>query len=103
MVRASPLYKARRRGVAPNQVSSDGEASLASHPAAEPHRREHEREEHVMRSRLKQVLFVTLLLLVAMPVALAKDGESKFATLNGAKIHYQSYGEGSDAFVLVHG
>jgi pimeloyl-ACP methyl ester carboxylesterase len=33
----------------------------------------------------------------------AKDGESKFATLNGAKIHYQSYGSGSDAFVLVHG
>lgn len=56
-----------------------------------------------MSSRLKQTLFVTLLLLVAMPVALAKDGESKFATLNGAKIHYQSYGEGSDAFVLVHG
>lgn len=56
-----------------------------------------------MSSRLKQTLFVTLLLLVAMPMALAKDGESKFATLNGAKIHYQSYGEGSDAFVLVHG
>lgn len=56
-----------------------------------------------MSSRLKQTLFVTLLLLAAMPVALAKDGESKFATLNGAKIHYQSYGEGSDAFVLVHG
>ena len=56
-----------------------------------------------MTSRLKQTLFVALLLLVAIPVALAKDGESKFATLNGAKIHYQSYGEGSDAFVLVHG
>jgi pimeloyl-ACP methyl ester carboxylesterase len=44
-----------------------------------------------------------MLLLVAIPIA-AKDGESKYATLNGAKIHYQSYGgNGKDAFVLVHG
>jgi len=49
-------------------------------------------------------LFATLLLLVAMPAAVsAKDGESKFATLNGAKVHYQSYGKGSEAFVLIHG
>jgi pimeloyl-ACP methyl ester carboxylesterase len=45
-----------------------------------------------------------LLLFVAMTGAIAaKDGESKFATLDGAKIHYKSYGQGSDAFVLVHG
>lgn len=56
-----------------------------------------------MRSKSSQTLFMLLLLFVAMPVAFAKDGESKFATLNGAKLHYQSYGEGSDAFVLVHG
>lgn len=57
-----------------------------------------------MSSKYKQILFVMLLLFVAMPMAtFAKDGESKFATLNGAKIHYQSYGRGSDAFVLVHG
>jgi pimeloyl-ACP methyl ester carboxylesterase len=57
-----------------------------------------------MSSRLRQILFVMLLLFVAMPGALAaKDGESKFATLDGAKIHYKSYGQGSDAFVLVHG
>src|SRR5688500_4456882 len=53
---------------------------------------------------MKRVLLTVLFLVVAAPVmAFAKDGESKFATLNGAKIHYQSYGEGSDAFVLVHG
>ncbi len=53
-------------------------------------------------ARLRRVLFVICLL--AVPVAVsAKDGESKFATLNGAKIHYQSWGQGSDAFVLVHG
>jgi pimeloyl-ACP methyl ester carboxylesterase len=52
--------------------------------------------------RLHLVFFA--LILVAAPVAVsAKDGDSKFATLNGAKIHYQSWGEGSDAFVLVHG
>lgn len=61
-----------------------------------------------MSSKLRQTLFAMLFLFVAMPVVLpvpvaAKDGESKFATLNGAKIHYKSYGQGSDAFVLVHG
>ena len=53
-------------------------------------------------ARLRVVLFAVLLLTVPA-VASAKDGESKFATLNGAKIHYQSWGQGSDAFVLVHG
>lgn len=54
--------------------------------------------------RTVRLSFVTLmLLLVALPIA-AKDGESKYAMLNGAKIHYQSYGgNGKDAFVLVHG
>ena len=53
---------------------------------------------------MKQFLLTILLLVMMVPaVALAKDGESKFATLDGAKIHYKSYGEGSSAFVLVHG
>lgn len=57
-----------------------------------------------MSSRLRQTFLVLLLLFVAVPCALAaKDGESKFATLNGAKIHYKSYGQGRDGFVLVHG
>jgi pimeloyl-ACP methyl ester carboxylesterase len=53
--------------------------------------------------RVRLLFPAILLLLVAAQVVPAKDGESKFATLNGAKIHYQSYGQGSDAFVLVHG
>lgn len=54
-------------------------------------------------TKLKMAFAVIALLVVAMPIA-AKDGESKYATLNGAKIHYQSYGgNGKDAFVLVHG
>lgn len=53
---------------------------------------------------MKHILLAVLLAFVAAPLAFAaKDGESKFATLNGAKIHYKSYGQGSDAFVLVHG
>jgi len=53
---------------------------------------------------MKHILLAMLLAFVAAPAAFAaKDGESKFATLNGAKIHYKSYGQGSDAFVLVHG
>lgn len=30
-------------------------------------------------------------------------GESRYATLDGARIHYQNYGKGSDALVLIHG
>jgi pimeloyl-ACP methyl ester carboxylesterase len=61
-----------------------------------------------MSSRLNRMtklgwVFFAMLLVAAPLTVYAKDGESKFATLNGAKIHYQSYGEGSDAFVLVHG
>lgn len=53
---------------------------------------------------MKHILLAVLLAFVAAPLAFAaKDGESKFATLNGAKIHYKSYGQGGDAFVLVHG
>jgi pimeloyl-ACP methyl ester carboxylesterase len=53
--------------------------------------------------RVRLIFPIILLLLVAATAVPAKDGESKFATLNGAKIHYQSWGQGSDAFVLVHG
>ena len=56
-----------------------------------------------MSRTIRLRLVALMLCLVAIPVA-AKDGDSKFATLNGAKIHYLSYGgEGKDAFVLVHG
>ncbi|HEX2271600.1 MAG TPA: alpha/beta hydrolase [Pyrinomonadaceae bacterium] len=54
-------------------------------------------------TRMRWFVFA-MLVFAAMPAAVsAKDGESKFATLNGAKIHYQSYGKGNQAFVLVHG
>lgn len=31
------------------------------------------------------------------------SGESKFATLDGSKIHYVNYGKGDEALVLIHG
>ena len=44
----------------------------------------------------------------AAEASYAKDdknvtGKSKFAKLDGAKIHYVNYGKGSDALVLIHG
>jgi pimeloyl-ACP methyl ester carboxylesterase len=30
-------------------------------------------------------------------------GESRFATLDGARIHYVNYGKGSEALILIHG
>ena len=47
------------------------------------------------------VLLITLLL--ASTAAFATDGDSQYAKLDGAKIHYKSYGKGKDALVLIHG
>jgi pimeloyl-ACP methyl ester carboxylesterase len=55
-----------------------------------------------MRRRLQfSLLFV--LMLAGAATAPAFDGESKFAKLDGARIHYKSYGKGNEALVLVHG
>jgi pimeloyl-ACP methyl ester carboxylesterase len=54
-----------------------------------------------MRRLQFSLLFV--LMLVAAATASAFDGESKFAKLDGARIHYKSYGKGAEALVLVHG
>lgn len=43
------------------------------------------------------------IILAAATVAFAGDGESQYAKLDGAKIHYKSYGTGNEALVLVHG
>lgn len=45
---------------------------------------------------------------VSLRVSLAKfdkssAGESRFTTLDGARLHYVSYGKGSEALVLIHG
>jgi pimeloyl-ACP methyl ester carboxylesterase len=55
-------------------------------------------------------LFLSTLVLVGMlasaALVTAKDNpaaESRFTTLDGARIHYVNYGKGNDALVLVHG
>ncbi|HKY42222.1 MAG TPA: alpha/beta hydrolase [Pyrinomonadaceae bacterium] len=55
-----------------------------------------------MRSNTKY-LFAFFVILVFLGTASAFDGESQFAKLDGARIHYKSYGNGPEALVLVHG
>ena len=55
-----------------------------------------------MRSRHLPIFFLTTLLLASI-TTYAADGESQFAKLDGAKIHYKNYGKGKDALVLIHG
>ena len=52
------------------------------------------------------LVFVTVLVSANFAQAQEKKSESsasKFASLDGAKVHYLNYGEGSDALVLIHG
>src|SRR5215207_5013706 len=60
----------------------------------------------MMRRKLKYtwMLFAVIAFaLASATVAPAFDGESQYAKLNDAKIHYKSYGKGREALVLVHG
>jgi pimeloyl-ACP methyl ester carboxylesterase len=54
-----------------------------------------------MRIKYSALLLITFFL--ALTTAFAADGESQYAKLDGAKIHYKSYGKGKEALVLVHG
>ena len=55
-----------------------------------------------MKSNLKY-LWIVLVIFVALSPASAFDGESQFTDLGDIRIHYKSYGKGSEAVVLVHG
>ena len=50
-----------------------------------------------------RIFFILIALVLASTAAFAADGESQYAKLDGARIHYKSYGKGRDAIVLVHG
>jgi len=54
-----------------------------------------------MRTKYFPIFILTLLF--ASTAAFAADGDSQYAKLDGARIHYKSYGKGRDAIVLVHG
>ena len=56
-----------------------------------------------MNKKYIRVFFILLTLLFASTAAFAADGDSQYAKLDGAKIHYKSYGKGKDALVLIHG
>ncbi|HSE32050.1 MAG TPA: alpha/beta hydrolase [Pyrinomonadaceae bacterium] len=60
----------------------------------------------LIRSFIPVVVVAAVLLLPTITTAQDRKAESSpsnFATLDGAKIHYVNYGEGSDALVLIHG
>jgi len=50
-----------------------------------------------------KTIFLLITLLFTSITAFAADGDSQFAKLDGARIHYKSYGKGKEALVLVHG
>lgn len=56
-----------------------------------------------MKLKYTRVFFIFVALVFATTTAFAADGESQYAKLDGARIHYKSYGKGSEALVLVHG
>ena len=60
------------------------------------------------RARAVAIVLAAVATFGATETSYAKDdknvtGKSKFAKLDGAKIHYVNYGKGSDALVLIHG
>src|SRR5215211_1189630 len=59
-----------------------------------------------MTRQLKYIRAIVAMMIVVVATtatAVAFDGESQFAKLDGARIHYKSFGKGKDALVLVHG
>jgi len=61
------------------------------------------------RPSLHRLLFFAVALVSALGIPIAAQpeksikGESRWTTLDGARIHYVNYGKGSEALVLIHG
>src|SRR5215204_5454258 len=56
-----------------------------------------------MKLNYTRAFFACVIFVIASIPARAFDGESQYAKLDGARIHYKNYGKGRDALVLVHG
>ena len=61
-----------------------------------------------MKKRVLICIGVLLCMLLTVTTAAAQKsansgGQSRYASLDGARIHYQSYGKGREALVLIHG
>jgi len=58
-------------------------------------------------ARLLMMIMVLALVLVSAPAGMAQKASAEekahFATLDGMRIHYQTYGKGREALVLIHG
>ncbi|HEX5734356.1 MAG TPA: alpha/beta hydrolase [Blastocatellia bacterium] len=49
------------------------------------------------------VCALALMLLLTPMTSFSSEAESRFASLDGARVHYKSYGKGSEAVVFIHG
>ena len=61
---------------------------------------------HLLRFILLVLALACALLLVPSAKAhklLAAEGESHYTQLDGARVHYKSFGTGREALVLIHG
>lgn len=62
---------------------------------------------HLKPTKILQLTFTLCLLLLVTTASAQKpansDGESRYTSLDGLRVHYKSYGQGRDALVLVHG
>jgi pimeloyl-ACP methyl ester carboxylesterase len=56
-----------------------------------------------MRLLNHRLVFAFVFVLAAAPAGWAQQAESRFAKLDGARIHYINYGKGDEALVLIHG
>jgi pimeloyl-ACP methyl ester carboxylesterase len=58
----------------------------------------------VMRTHKRRLLlFAFVFGLLVAPATAAQKAESRFAKLDGTRVHYVNYGKGNEALVLIHG
>lgn len=56
-----------------------------------------------MNTHKRLLLFAVASILAASQTGMAQKAESRFAKLDGTRVHYINYGKGDEALVLIHG